>query len=554
MEPERAFVFSQNQRLFSVSRLEWAGEAEEIYFTTVEEAVLSIFHSAPGHWTRRHATYGEYQLRIYSVLTTLEIRERAPPDLRQVVTFGNSDERTFGQNLKSLCPPNAPGYWVEVPVGVPTSIDDNDEIVVPELSAIAVTGFTICSPSSLIHIRSLNLDLLSLLPAIFSKRELFQQQGLDLTVSKLADMIKDTLVNQSQNYLEIIPIDAPRVSELPPASQGTGLTPGLPLFAPSPSARRGLPGMSQNASLRPAAISPQDPAFEPAYFDTLPKDLVFYIASNMTFHTISRFCRTSQTFNRLICDNEQFWANKLAADFPREASAKPDDITFKAYYQSTWNATRDPHGLIDKLKNITRGFTTAQLIGILLAFSTTNPAEIAAGIPPTSQIVDYLEALSGGQWRQGLGRRDLYNYLNWVGRKGLGMHGDLPRFDKFWSNTPFAPLNEHAVALERVRGTIYDGVVTYLNNPILIQRLDNPPVPAPLEAQVPWARMGDALRGTGFKRPADLRSGNIALLGQYYRVAFQRAWSLTQRDVEPEHQAPFTYTPEGILYHRESRE
>jgi hypothetical protein len=548
MESELTFTLAENQRLFSISRGVPASEVEEIYFTTVEEAVLSIFHSAPTHWTKTAANWFEYQLRVYSVRTPLLISERAPQTLRQIATAGDPNERAFGQNLRQQCSMNATGYWVEVPVELPNGIDDNDNIVVAEMSNRAVTGFILCSPGSLLLIRNLDLKIPALLKVLMAKKEQFREQGLELNLSKLADMIRDTISRQPQAVLEIIPMDAPRVSELPSAAGGTGLTPGLPLFNQQ-SVYGNLSPLSPSRLLySPPALSPvlspQDADFQSSQFDILPRDLIVYMATGMGLDAIQNFCRTSKRFNELICDNEQFWAAKLSNEFPTDFKAKPENMSYREFYQRMWFAANDPDGILEQVLKIQKGFNTVQLVGILMALSSRRKQDIAAGIPDRREIVDYVLGLIGLQRDGTDSRHGIMDYDGWLSSEARhNLNYPFPLFadPKVYNRDtpPNRPLNEAARKLEAQRGIIYDAVANYLASPVLIQWLENPPaidaIGGPIQPK-PWSRIRAILDGMGLKTRAFAMStdpAKNALISELYKQAFYRMWKLTKRDVEP---------------------
>jgi hypothetical protein len=537
MEPERSFVLQQDSKLFAVSRTSREVETEEIFYTTAEEAVISLFHSEPGHWTRTAVSEVDYYLKVYSVRRDLTISDRAPFEMRQLAIRGDPSEESFSLNLQRQCPMNATGYWLEVPVSVPTDIDGNDEIVSNRMSNVGLTGFVLCSPGSLLHIRRLRLDVASLLNAIFAKQELFRQQGLELNASKLADMIKDTLSKQSQEYLDIIPLTTERISELPAAAQRTGLTPGLPIFAQSRSLQSAIPRQTLSSAQKLSPVlSPAEVSFDPSSLDSLPKDLIVYMAMGMSLDTIWRFCRTSNRLNDLVCDNERFWVDKLANEFPGEAEKKPSDSTFREHYQKTWMAAKDPYAVLQIVNKIKKGFHTVQLVGILLELSSKRPADIAAGIPSKMVTARYILELIG--ITGGFHISILSVYPRWFKHT----NPDLPLFSDGRANPPYAPLNKAAEKIEQIRGTIYDAVVAYMSVPAIMQRLENPPVPAGMLAgpvSTPWQKMRKVLLAMGldtksYRSTLGVADANTSVaMGAFYKAAFQRAWSLTQRDVEP---------------------
>ena len=49
--------------------------------------------------------------------------------------------------------------------------------------------------------------------------------------------------------------------------------------------------------------------------ENLSSDVLRSIAIDMDLETIKNLCLTSKKFNRIICDNRNFWINKLLKDF-----------------------------------------------------------------------------------------------------------------------------------------------------------------------------------------------------------------------------------------------
>jgi hypothetical protein len=50
-------------------------------------------------------------------------------------------------------------------------------------------------------------------------------------------------------------------------------------------------------------------------FDTLPDDLIIKIALSMDLGEISSLCQTSVKFNQVVCENKQYWMNKMIRDY-----------------------------------------------------------------------------------------------------------------------------------------------------------------------------------------------------------------------------------------------
>lgn len=50
-------------------------------------------------------------------------------------------------------------------------------------------------------------------------------------------------------------------------------------------------------------------------FKNLPDDVIFQIAINESLDNIARLCQTSNRFNNIICNNNNFWKHKYIHDF-----------------------------------------------------------------------------------------------------------------------------------------------------------------------------------------------------------------------------------------------
>lgn len=50
-------------------------------------------------------------------------------------------------------------------------------------------------------------------------------------------------------------------------------------------------------------------------FDKLPKDVIVFMALNYDLVAITAFCQTNSRFNQLVCQNNNFWLQKLQKDF-----------------------------------------------------------------------------------------------------------------------------------------------------------------------------------------------------------------------------------------------
>lgn len=76
---------------------------------------------------------------------------------------------------------------------------------------------------------------------------------------------------------------------------------------------------------------------------SLPSEILMKIALDLPIDSVASVCSTSSKLAKL-CNNELFWRQRLAKDFPLYSppiiQALPDHITYKAYYQflvDIWN-------------------------------------------------------------------------------------------------------------------------------------------------------------------------------------------------------------------------
>ena len=79
------------------------------------------------------------------------------------------------------------------------------------------------------------------------------------------------------------------------------------------------------------------------YFDRLPDEMILELAYVMSITDIKSLCRTGQRFNRIICDNEIFWRNKLF----REIGPIDYDGNWKEMYmysQALWGYGKNDVG------------------------------------------------------------------------------------------------------------------------------------------------------------------------------------------------------------------
>lgn len=69
-------------------------------------------------------------------------------------------------------------------------------------------------------------------------------------------------------------------------------------------------------------------------FLTLPREIMRIMALNMHLKDLTNSCQASQRFNQLICEDEQFWADKTLQDFGQvKAEKRLEGMSWKLYYR-----------------------------------------------------------------------------------------------------------------------------------------------------------------------------------------------------------------------------
>jgi len=70
-------------------------------------------------------------------------------------------------------------------------------------------------------------------------------------------------------------------------------------------------------------------------FDRLPNDVIVYLAFDYDLPTIVAFCRSSKRFNKLICQNNNFWLSKIGRDYGLSRTDIPSqyDKRYREYYK-----------------------------------------------------------------------------------------------------------------------------------------------------------------------------------------------------------------------------
>lgn len=72
-------------------------------------------------------------------------------------------------------------------------------------------------------------------------------------------------------------------------------------------------------------------------YDALPRDVIRKIALELPLGTIESTCLTSKIFNRFICENEDFWYEKLRKEYPQQ-TIKIGNNSWKGTYRSQYNS------------------------------------------------------------------------------------------------------------------------------------------------------------------------------------------------------------------------
>nr|MBA3757024.1 F-box protein [Nitrosomonas sp.] len=112
----------------------------------------------------------------------------------------------------------------------------------------------------------------------------------------------------------------------------------------------------------------------------IPKEVIRLIAINLSLEDILRSCQTSPTFNEAICNDDNFWREKLRLDYPKREATKSPNLTWKEFYQRIVGR--------DGLLGVTSGYSTLQLIGVI-GFLTNIVTVKDAGYEPYNLVADY---------------------------------------------------------------------------------------------------------------------------------------------------------------------
>lgn len=70
--------------------------------------------------------------------------------------------------------------------------------------------------------------------------------------------------------------------------------------------------------------------------NSLPDDVIIYIALIMDTQEVLQLCNTHSKFNKIICNNQKYWLNKLLNDFPEDfknGDIKKYGPDYKSFYK-----------------------------------------------------------------------------------------------------------------------------------------------------------------------------------------------------------------------------
>ena len=123
-------------------------------------------------------------------------------------------------------------------------------------------------------------------------------------------------------------------------------------------------------------------------FENLPKNIIIQTALPMNISDILNLCKTSKHFNNTICQNEEFWVNKIRHDFPalisseypsnkdidkyKENKGNKGNKSYKDYYIHLSRSLKTDD--LDKLFTDSAKNGHTDVVKILLADPRVNPA------------------------------------------------------------------------------------------------------------------------------------------------------------------------------------
>jgi len=537
------FSLEAGRTMYSISRNRGQNPlGDEVYFATPESAILSIFHVRGDNWSNRELEDEPIYLKGYKLLQSFEGIERSTPALMTAIRLGDRDEQTYLQRVSEACSghPNGISY-VTIPVILrdDTAVDPimGEVLLVDSYGDIdQVYSFVFCRSDVLIQSRNLKLDINGLMQMVHRFRLKHREaEGEELMVPRCKQIIRYFLTYEPARILEAIPIEVPNTD---PASQ---LLPGTNLsMMPSPEGY----GNSWVQPLPATAVG--SPVFQVSAssgdrdaFAGVPNDVVVEIALRYDLDSVQRMCLSSSRFNRLICDNENYWQKRFSLEQPGDEAYENADAerkswvnprtgrsevqSWKVYYRSTYRPTAE-----DMIGKIRLGLSTAQILLLLHAMCTKQHDPSLNDTYSMYAIAELISQQTGIP----LTARDMRPTR-------VDTHFFPPR-----SDTPYQAADAVGAALVANRARLFQLLVAILGSrPEIMMpggldgrmgRMNITKRGAFFQETVPIRR--DALeyvfRGTPFN-PNKMNSQDRARLWEYERLALVRLLELTDPSIEP---------------------
>jgi len=321
---DQKFILKKGTRLRSISlEDDISYPTQALYFTTPGEALISLFREK-----EKKSELGLLQVLEVGesfFINTFELTE-------DLIIEGSYSP----QNVIRILDTNF--KLEELRQAIIQDCLNNDGMVVPYKCSILrkhqksingrITAYMICKPNILVHTGSYWIQNDALYKFISETMRIwYLDEGVrDITIAAIINDLNESLIDTYWvNYMLDRVFIQPNVPGYLTSQQFS--VENLAQI-PLPSSPPETPNLSP---IYPASL------FQPADFDPFEKlsnDLIVLIGINMRLIDISRFCQTSKRFNRLICDNEVFWLNKIKLDFDQEKlKLKPARLSWKNYYR-----------------------------------------------------------------------------------------------------------------------------------------------------------------------------------------------------------------------------
>jgi hypothetical protein len=98
--------------------------------------------------------------------------------------------------------------------------------------------------------------------------------------------------------------------------------------------------------------------------EKLPKDVLVLLAIDLDYADILRLCKSSSRMNRFVCQNENFWRNKLYKIYPfaRKLQEKYPISNFKKFYRDVEMQLQSTNAIQDGVNNEMIDFGTPYFI------------------------------------------------------------------------------------------------------------------------------------------------------------------------------------------------